>query len=218
MIIRSAPLNFFSLLLLFKGNIKKREYNVFEEMKNNRIDGAFVSSYKKEREVFGKYPIKDGKPDETKRIHTSGYSLYVLKGSNVNYDGTKLLNVDPPVGVQRGFSIVSDIFKMGHPIDEGTADPESMLKKLKLERNSAVVAQTARADKILEENADLASKIIKIELDKAPFGDKPYFIMLSHEFTQKYPEFSKEFWEKCDKVRNSKEYKAKAEEFYKKYQ
>lgn len=43
-------------------------------------------------------------------------------------------------------------------------------------------------------------------------------LMLSHEFTQKYPEFSKEFWEKCDKVRNSKEYKAKAEEFYKKYQ
>ncbi len=38
-----------------------------------QIDGAFMYSYKTDREINGQYPMKDGKLDEEKRLATLSY-------------------------------------------------------------------------------------------------------------------------------------------------
>ncbi len=100
-------------------------------------------------------------------------------------------------------------------IDDGTADPEAILKKVMVGRNIAGALQTARADNLIENNEEFKNNIEKFSTNKSPFDQKPYFLMLSHQITQKYPEFAKEFWDALEKVVNSKEFKEKETEFYK---
>ncbi|MBF0206884.1 MAG: transporter substrate-binding domain-containing protein [Oligoflexia bacterium] len=45
------------------------------ELENGAADAIFNSSYKKEREKNGLYPMKDGKVDDSKRLTNIAYNL-----------------------------------------------------------------------------------------------------------------------------------------------
>jgi polar amino acid transport system substrate-binding protein len=187
------------------------------QMESGAVDGAFAASYKADREQYGKFPTKDsGGPDESKRIHTSGYSLYTRKDLKVTFDGEKFDGLQGMVAAQKNFSIVAPLQSFGVQIDDFSSDPLIILTKLKLYRVEAAALQTARADNVIANQQGLADIIVKCPADLAPFGEKPYFLMLSHQFVEKYPEFAKEIWDKVEKIRESEEYKTMSEEFYNK--
>lgn len=186
------------------------------EMKTGEVDGVFASSYKKYRLEYGLYPKKDGSLDEDRRLHESGYSLYVLKDSKIDYIDGEMVNVDKAVGVQRGFSIKDDLEKLGLLVDDGTADPVAQMRKLIYGRVSAVALQSERAEKILL-NKDFKNKIKKLKIDEKCFKEKAYFLMLSKKFVKMYPEFSKQIWDTVKEIRESKEFRIKKSKFYKKY-
>lgn len=188
-----------------------------EEMKQGNIDGIFASSYKKERELYGAYPkTKDNEIDVKRILHTSGYSLYVHIDSKVNFDGKYFYNVDKKIAVQNGFSIVDDLKKFNVELYVvGSANPLSILQMTAYERVSGGALQSDRADNILENNPELMNRIKKISIDDYPFSSKPYFLMFSHQFKEKYPEITELFWKKCEELYNSKEYKKIVSDFYK---
>lgn len=188
-----------------------------EEMRQGNVNGVFASSYRKEREAMGRYPMKNGQPDTGRMIHSSGYSLYILKDSPVGFDGKNFINLNGNLGVQRAFSIIPELTQFNVSIDDGTADPEVILMKLFSKRISAAAIQTARGDNVLKNNQRFRNSIIKHETSEKPFDPKPYFVMFSHQFYEKYPEFAETFWNKMNEVLNSKEYDKKVQEFYKKY-
>lgn len=176
------------------------------EMKEGTIDGLFSASYNKDRENYGKYPTKSGILDDKRYIHTSGYSLYVLKDSQIEFDGKNFIGLKGKIGVQRNFSIIPDLLKFSVSIDDSNTDPESLFMKLFFSRVDAVAIQGERADEVLKKNSDLNSKIKKYETNDYPFNLKKYYVMFSNEFYKKYPEFTELFWDMQIEVLNSKEY------------
>lgn len=186
-----------------------------EEMKSGSIDGVFASSYSAEREQYGRYPVRgDGADDGSKMIHSSGYALYTLRHATISFDGKVVVGLKGAVSAQTNYSIVAPLRELGIPVDDSSTDPFIVLSNVKEKKVEAAALQTARADRILSLHPDLSSMILKHNLDLKPFGDKPYFLMLSHQFVSKYPEFSLELWNAVEKIRNSEEYKSAMENIY----
>ncbi|OHD13594.1 MAG: hypothetical protein A2086_09920 [Spirochaetes bacterium GWD1_27_9] len=194
--------------------IKLQKYpwkRCLELMKSNVVDGAFASSFKTERLEMGHYPTKeDGNIDNSKNIHYSGYSLYILRTSNLEWDGKAFKNLTGKIGIQSGFSIADKLKSLNVQIDEETKSIENNFNKLIKNRIQGLALQTARADFVLSKNKEFSNKIIKYSVD---IESKPYFLMLSFDFVKKYPNLSKKIWKSIENIRNSKEYKDKVEDF-----
>ena len=188
-------------------------------MQRGELDGVFAASYKPEREKYGRYPLKGGRLDGDRRIHTSGYSLYILKGSKLRFDGERFENLVSAtgvtdIGVQRSFSIIPSLRRFDVSFNDSSADPAQILNLLSHNRIAAAAIQTDRADQIIAANPLYQTTIVKYPTNRKPFHLKPYFIMLSHQFVKRYPEFSERFWDAVEEVRNSSEYRQRKREFY----
>ena len=185
-----------------------------ETMKHGGVDGVFASSYKKKRETYGQYPMKNSQPDRDKRIHTSGYSLYIRKGSSVGFDGKTFAGIENGIGVQQGFSIIPALEKYPVVLVDSTPDPGILLDLLVRNRVDGVALQTARADYLIAGNSEYQLKIEKYQTREKPFHEKPYYIMLSHQLLTEYPAFAGEFWDAVEWVRKSEGFQEKVKEFY----
>lgn len=171
------------------------------ELKNGTADGAFLASYKQEREELGMYPMINGKPDTDKRVTTTSYVFYRLKGSKIDWDGKILLNFEGLIGAPAGYSIVGDLTGMGYKVIES----DNSIKGLKqLSDNKLALFSTldVQGDSILKNDKDLSAKLEKI---KIPFAAKPYYLMLSKQFVAKNPELSAKIWDSI-KILREKEY------------
>lgn len=181
-----------------------------EELKNGTADMIFTASYKKEREAFGVYPTNNGTVDETKCLYFTSYYFYKLKTSSADWDGKNLKNIKGNIGAPRGYSIVDDLKKMGHTVDE-SPDTLTDLKKLTMGRVDAVAALELTADVLIQNNPDLEKNIVKIT---TPIAKKAYFIMLSHQFVKKNPELAAKIWDEIKYLREN-EYKKIAAKYIK---
>jgi len=160
------------------------------------IDGAFMFSFKKERIGNGRYPLKAGKLDSDRRITTLSYSLYSLKGSSIKWDGENITGLETgEIGAGRGYSIVGDLQKMGIHIVEFNIESKAFAQ-LNRDRLDAVAAQDTTADPLIKEMG--FSNIQKLE---KPLKKKPYFLMLSAKFVDKYPVIAEQLWNAIEQVR-----------------
>ena len=169
-----------------------------EELKNGRLDGAFLGSYKKEREVFGAYPKKNGKLDDSRRFMTKTYSFFKLKTSNVEWDGKKLKNLNGAIGAPSGYSIVGDLKDMGYTNIDEAGGAKTNLQKLSLGRVGVVALLETQGDYVLEKFPDLASQIEKMP---TPILSKPYFLILSNQFVEKDPKMADKIWNAIKDIR-----------------
>ncbi|MCK5683163.1 transporter substrate-binding domain-containing protein, partial [bacterium] len=167
---------------------------------NNDSDALIYASYNSSRKKYGVYPMKNGKIDNTLSIVDISYSLYSKKGSKIMWDGNRISNLTEKIGAPSGYSIVSDLIEKGYQVDESPSTVID-LKKLLINRLSAVAALEMTADYYIENNKDFADKIIKHEPELAI---KPYFMLFSSQFYNCNPELTKKIWVGLAKLRNSK--------------
>lgn len=170
------------------------------ELESGKVAATFNASFKKDRLKFGAYPMKDGQPDVSRRIATLSYSLYKLENSNLSWDGERIINLKGNVGAPSGYSIIDDLKKMGVPVDDAQTTRANLLI-LKHGRIAAVAAQDVTADKILETEASTFRDIVKV---KPPLVSKPYYMMISHQFTARYPDLTEKIWDTLAKIREEK--------------
>ena len=196
-------------------------------MQKGDVDGVIGSSFKPDRLSLGAYPTKNGfsnertgdqEIDETKRMHTSGYSLYRLKGAAAEWDGRAFNHLDgKKIASQLDFTITADMKALGAPVVETTNDPENIFRGLIMNYFAAAAVQTGTAEFLLGRNQEFADKIEKCSVNKPPFHQKPYYLMLSFALIEKYPEFSQVVLKNVEKIRESKAFKARSKEFFQQY-
>ncbi|MBF0228050.1 MAG: transporter substrate-binding domain-containing protein [Desulfamplus sp.] len=172
-------------------------------LKGDVIDGAFMYSFKTERETNGKYPMKDGKLDEEKRLTTLTYYIYKLKKSLLKWDGNKFSGVEfndmnMRIGANMGYSIVGDLQKMGIEVDEGAKKTDQNFKKLLNGRIVGYAHQDLVADNYLKTN-----RINVVEKISIPLSTKPYFLMFSHQFIKQNPQMAEKIWTRIAEIRDT---------------
>jgi len=160
------------------------------------IDGAFMFSFKKERMANGRYPLKDGKLDTDRSITTLNYSLYTLKGSSIKWDGETISGLPiGEIGAGRGNSIVGYLQKLGVRVKEYNIENDAFVQ-LNRDRLDAVAAQDTTADPLIIEKG-----FTNIKKSDKPLQIKPYFLMLSTQFVEKYPVIAEQLWNAIEQVR-----------------
>jgi len=182
------------------------------ELAAGRVDGAFAASFRSERLEMGVYPgAEPGKPDPARRLHVSSYSLYRLRGDNIDWDGRQFSNLRGAVGILSGFSIGDFLKDKGVTIDEGSKSPEDTLRKLIAGRLQGAALQTPRAEHVLQSQPELARRIERVT---TPLEERPYYLMLSHQLVKRHPAFAGEIWNAVMQARESPEFRRIEAEFY----
>jgi polar amino acid transport system substrate-binding protein len=176
-----------------------------------KVDGAFAASYKQERLNMGRYPMTaKGHLDANRRIHTSGYSLYVPYQSKLGWNGDTFINLDGAISIQNGFSIGDKLKRLDVRVVEFHG-PMANLLKVKEKRVAGSALQSDRADHILAQNPELAAAVKKYPI---PLSSKPYYLMLSFYLVREHPDFAEQLWNTLEIMRESPEMKAIEERFY----
>ncbi len=176
---------------------------VLHSLQKGEIDGAFMYSYKPERESDGHFPMKNGKPDEKKRIATLSYYMYKLKDCPLQWDGEKLscpdFNViNNKIGANTGYSIVDDLKNKGIEVDDGARTTDQNFKKLLNKRIIGYAHQNLVADNYIKHN-----NITAIEKLPIPIVTKSYYLLFSHQFMKKNPQLAEKIWNHIAEVRES---------------
>jgi len=176
---------------------------LYSLQKNQGIDGAFMYSFKTERQEDGQYPMKNGKTDDEKRIATLSYYVYKLKDSPLKWDGKAFSGVDVSsdknnIGANMGYSIVADLVKLGVKVDEGSKTTEQNFKKLTTTRICGYAHQDLVADEFIS-----SSGLKDVEKLPVPLVKKPYFLLFSHQFMKDNPEIAQKMWDKISSIRES---------------
>lgn len=166
------------------------------EMQAGRLDGAFIFSYKDERQQSGVYPMQQGKPDRQRRITSNNYSFYKLAGSDVAWDGVKLSNWRAPIGINFSFSIGDDLKKMQLTVDDGGRGTEQNFDKLRLGRISAYATLEDSGDAFLRRKN--VTQVVKLE---PPIVVRDYYLMLSHQYVESHKTKAELLWTRLGEVR-----------------
>ncbi len=169
-------------------------------IKNGKIDGMFAWSFKKKRLKTAAFPMVDDKVDTSKRLLISSYAVYKLWDSKVEWDGSSFKNLDKPVGVLDGYSVIS-ILEEKYKVEvdhTGVKFVSANLGKLFFNRVSAVVGVEMACDAVINSRDDFKSRIKKIS---PPFQTKASYLVLSHQFVKKHPEFAIKIWDAIERIR-----------------
>ncbi|AMC33819.1 hypothetical protein VN23_04000 [Janthinobacterium sp. B9-8] len=181
------------------------------DLKEGYVDGAFKMSFSSDRLAIARYPMQGGIANKAQRLHSDSYSLYKRKDSTVGWNGKELLNIKGGiVGVQTGFSIISQIKELGARVDDQTRSAEINLKKLATDRVVAIALQTQEGDRTLDLIPELAKKIEKVT---PALIEKSYYLVLSQGFYKNNIQLSNDIWMTLEKTRESAEFKTIAEQF-----
>lgn len=166
-------------------------------LENGQLDGAFIYSHKPQREFSGVYPKNGNSIDSSRRIATISYYFYTLKGSEVTWDGKTLSGKNLMVGANMGYSVISNLKKLGVRVVEAKTN-EQNIEMLNLKRISAYAGQDSTIDPFLrmykhDENIKKLSPAIIT---------KPYYLLFSHQFFEKNEDLARKIWDEISKIRD----------------
>ncbi len=169
-------------------------------LKTGKVDSV-IASYKPGRIEFGIYPMKNGKPNQEKRLSRSNYYLYVMNTANITWHPKELrfTGVNSAIGAPFGYSIVALLRKSNVRVDE-YGDATDNLVKLVAGRLDGAALLEFDTDHILFHKKDTFPGVVKLE---PPLVSKPYYLMFSHQFHKKNTRLCEKIWETCVYIRKN---------------
>jgi polar amino acid transport system substrate-binding protein len=156
----------------------------------DRVNGV-IASYSDARLALGRFPMRDGKLDESRRISTAGYHLYQLSGDAPLWDGKKFTKTNITVGAPLGYSIVDMLRSKDLQVIEA-GNSLGLLYMLQRGRVDAVAAPGLATDTILRRSPRRYADIKRLP---EPLQIKPYYLVLSRQFLKATPQKAEDIWD-----------------------
>ncbi len=171
-------------------------------IESGQADAIFASSYVEDRLRYGVYPMKDGRPDTSRKLFDQSYSLYVRAGSGVTWDGKRLSGLHAPVGATPGYAVVPVLKAMGVEVAE-EPDHLANLRKLVAGRIDAYAELDMHVRPLLRDNPAAFGTIVALA---PPILTKPYYLMFSKIFYGRARDVAERFWDAIALVNASAAY------------
>ena len=169
---------------------------------NGTMAGAIGASYNDKRAAFAVFPATaDGQLDLSRRMQVSSYSLYRLKGSGASWDGKQFSNLSSRVVVQRGYSVVADLSRLGVLVDQTAGDAETVLRMLIAGRAQLGALVTELGDDLVTK-PEFRRQIEKIT---PPLVVKSYFLIFGKPYYDANTRLVEELWNHLAVVREAKD-------------
>jgi len=170
---------------------------IIRELEANAIDATLALSYSKERTRFWVYPLKGEVPDASLALWTLSYHFYVKRGSTLSWDGQQFNRPPRRVGANAGYSVVSDLAKLGLVAEEAPGDLNN-LGKLVHERIEAYAGQSLFVDQLREQ-----PEFQGLERLEPPIVRKDYFLVFSHAYYRANPDTVNKLWRLIPELKKS---------------
>lgn len=171
----------------------------FRRLQSGEIDAAFMYSYAPDRLQYGRYPLKDGKPDDSARLVNQSYVFYRLKGSPFTWDGRTVSGLgEGAIGFNSTFSIGAELNRWGLKTEDAKTT-EQNFQKLSMGRIQGYAMQEQAADSYLAANP--MSDVEKIAI---PLETKAYYLMLSNQLVERDPALAERIWARVAKLRQDR--------------
>jgi polar amino acid transport system substrate-binding protein len=171
-------------------------------IETGQADAIFASSFVTERLRFGAYPLKDERPDTSRKLFDQSYRLYVRAGSGIGWDGKTLTNLHAPVGATPGYAVVPVLRAMGVAVEEEPSHVAN-LRKLVAGRIDAYAELDTHVRPLLRSNPAEFGTITELS---PPVLARPYYLMFSKIFYLKTPQVAERFWDAIAAVNASAAY------------
>ncbi len=174
-------------------------------IEHNGVDGIFPASFKKDRMKIGVYPMKNNQVDASRKTRNNAYYLYQLKNGPIRWDG-KIFTHDGPatIGVPEGWAIVEVVLKLYRAVREETVNrntPNLLIHR----RLAGFICLETVFDAYLDREPNAYADIVKVD---PPVWEKPYYLMLSHNFVASNPKLSEQIWNAIRDIKKSRAYSA----------
>jgi len=168
--------------------VRRPGKRVLHEIEKNKVDGGFIFSHNAERARYASYPLKDGKPDPSKRVGRIGYYFYKLKSQPLERDGIGIRSKTQLVGAHLGFSIIGELKRLEINIHE-VKTTKQLFAMLRAKRVAAIAIQDTIAQEYLKDK-DWPD----IEQLQPAIATKDYYLVFSHQFVRAHPELANRIW------------------------
>lgn len=183
-------------------------------LKVGQVDGIFPASFKAERIKLGVYPMKNGHIDPSRKTRENSYYLYKKRDSLIEWNGGEFVNINSmrrkEIGAPLGWAIVSILKNQGIEVVE-KPNPIDLFDMLIGGGLAGVACLETVADSYTIVHADKYKDIIKTSI---PLLEKPYYLMLSHQFSAKNPIIAEKIWDTIAEIKNSEKFKMIAAKYY----
>lgn len=154
-------------------------------LKSGKVDVINVASYKKEREEYGVYPLKNDRIDVSRRFKFDSYYAFVHNHSDAFYKSGRIQNLSSlPVAVEIKAAIIPMLEDMKLNLIQ-LPKAEFSFSMLEKDRVSAVVTNQYHGLKYADMN------IRRIE---PALSERAYYLLFSKQFYQNYPELVEDIW------------------------
>jgi polar amino acid transport system substrate-binding protein len=168
-------------------------------IQTGQADAIFASSFVEERQRYGVYPFKDGRPDTRRKLFDQSYSLFIRGESEVGWDGAALTNIRAPVGATPGYAVVPVLHAMEVQVEEEPSHIAN-LRKLVAGRLDAYAELESQIQPILQNNKAEFGGIYQLS---PPVLTKPYYLMFSKVLYSRTPDIAEQMWDAIAAVSES---------------
>lgn len=180
---------------------------IVRELENNTVDATIALSFSKARTLFCVYPLKDAQPDAQLALWSLSYDFYVKRGSTLHWDGKQFNRKPTSVGANAGYSVISDLARLGIVAEEAPGDLNN-LEKLVSDRIEAYAGQSLFVDQLRQR-----PEYQGIEKLKPAITRKDYFLVFSHGYYREHADTVDALWRLIPEMK-----KAHGEALNRKYQ
>ena len=174
-----------------------------ELIQKNKVDGVFPASFKEERMKIGVYPMSAGKIDPSKKSRDNAYFLYKLRSDPITWNGQNFINNIGSIGAPFGWAIVDDLKKKNISVIELPINTNTVNLLIHKRLQGFVCLETV-FDSYIHNNFKEFSNIVKVT---PPIWEKPYYLMLSHQFVVGNLKSAETIWNTIRDIKKSNGFK-----------
>ena len=155
-----------------------------QDLVDGHSDAVLGFSYLPERASLVRYPMKEGRPDESLALRLDTYSWYLPKAAKPQWQGPRLVLPERAVvAVQAGHSIVHVLAAQGYRVDDSARTAALALGKVVGGQAAAAALPTTAADSELALDKRVALQLQRLD---APAAVRAYYLVFSHHFAGRH--------------------------------
>ena len=165
---------------------------------------ALAVSYSDERAATLVFPTAGtGQPETQLRMFRLGYVFLRSKGSLARWNGRRFVHLSRPIGVQRGHSVAEFLRQQQVDVDDGTAEADALLAKLRLGRLDGVAVSQPHWRDLMEQSQWAET----LEVAGPALMKRDYFLAFSPDFFKRAPNRARRIWQDLARLRESTEFR-----------
>lgn len=168
-------------------------------LKQNKVDGLFASIYLPEREELGRYPMRQGKLDNQRRLWRSLYPLFTHAESGIEWDGQTFGAIPQAIAAPLGYVVVKKLHEEFGVEAVTVHEPVDGLRLVGEGRLGAYIIDI-NIGKRISRKLGMADRIIPLD---PPFAQYDWHVMISHGFYARHPDLAEAFWDNLAVVREA---------------